>query len=578
MSYVKPRKQYGFVPTAQRYRQRLQNASVTGYSGSMDVSDRGYGTVLPMYTDNPYTSQDYLYRWRQYVMMYETSWEARKICRIIPEDALRKEWVAEDIPEEMAHEIQGRLNQLQFIEVLKRSLILERLLGGCLTFLGIEDVIDDPSREYIPEYGFRLRFVNSLPISRISRTSWETNPLSEHYMRPESYLINGETVHRSRFLVWDGSPLFDPLDFTLTNFRANIAGFGPSVLASVWDDIVKAVGTRQAAYQMVQTNNAIIAMVSDLQDLMGTSAGKTSLQKIKDIANQLSLYRAAMIDGEKVELSQHSASFGSVPELIITYLQVLSAGSDIPATRFLSQAPGGLNATGESDLENYYNVIDAFQHQHIEPELRKIYDVIGFEMFPNEWRKARENLTFNFPPLWNLSELEEAQRGQLTIDNVIKLLQERIISEERAIEELNLKGVLSVHLDSEDVSLLSEFHEEQSQRDDMMAQQPFGQPQQQGFPPSQEGKQPMANMRWLNDAKWDESQHERADDGKFGKGGGKTNGNEDMGPSETKGQEYGATSQVNPKKIKPVNPITGEAKFKELVVSMKKMAGKEDPF
>jgi phage-related protein (TIGR01555 family) len=317
----------------------------------MDVSDRGYGSYIPLTNDNPYSSTDFIYRWRQYVAMYEMSWEARKIIRIPVEDALRKGWQATGIPEDAASSIQNRLDHLQFMPALKRSLILERLLGGSLTFIGLEDIVDDPSREYHPRMGARTHFFNAIPISRIARASWCTDPLSIHYMRPESYLINGVEVHTSRCLVWDGEPLFDPNDFALNTFRSNIQGFGPSKLAPIWDDIVKAIGTRQAAYQLIQTNNAIIAAISDLQDLLGTTKGKTTVQRIKDIANQLSLYRAALIDGEKVEFSQHSASFGSVPELLLTYLQVLSAASDIPATRFLGQAPGGLNATGESDLD-----------------------------------------------------------------------------------------------------------------------------------------------------------------------------------------------------------------------------------
>ncbi len=449
---------YGRVPTA--VRQQFQNASVSGNAGAMGVGDRGSGNTLPYFTDNPYTSNDYVYRWRQYVMLYETSWEARKIVRIVPEDALRKDWKVEGIPVEMSEKILSKLHKMQFTAILKRSLMLERLLGGCLTFLGIEDTEDDPARPYHPKRGAAVRFANAIPVSRIARVSWDFNPLSEGYMRPEHYMVNGQDVHVSRCLVWDGEPLFDPYDFALTNFRANLAGFGPSKLASVWDDIVKAIGTRQAAYQLIQTNNAILAAISDLQDLEGTNPGQKALQKIKDMANQLSVYRAAVFDSEKVQLSQHAASFGSVPELIITFIQVLAAASDIPATRFIGQAPGGLNATGQSDLENYYNVIDAYQRQRIEPQLRRMYDLIGYNLFPQRWPTEREKLAFIFPPLWNTSELEEAQRNTANIDNVLKLLNDNVISEEKAIEELNAKGALSVKLDDADLQLLLDSRDE----------------------------------------------------------------------------------------------------------------------
>jgi hypothetical protein len=435
---------------------RVQNASFSSSAGGLGTGDRGAWNSIPNYTGNPYDSTDFVYRWRQYVHLYETSWEARKIVRIIPEDALRKEWIVEGIDQEMARKIKARLDQLQFMQTLKRSLILERLLGGCLTFLGIESTEDDTEKAYHPKEGSRLAFCNAIPISRISRLSWNTDPLDENYMRPQLFMINGQEVHVSRCLVWDGEPLYDPYDFALTNFRANISGFGPSKLAPIWDDIVKAVGTRQAAYQMIQTNNAILMMINDLQDLGGTAPGKKHLEKLKEVANSLSVYRAALIDGDKVDVKQHSASFGSVPELIITFIQILSAASDIPATRFLGQAPGGLNASGESDLENYYNVIDAFQRQRIEPQLRRMYDIIGYNLFKEQWRSERDKLEFVFPPLWNASELEEADKHTKQIDNAMKLFDAGMMSEAKVIEEMNAKKVFSVELDETDISIVDE--------------------------------------------------------------------------------------------------------------------------
>lgn len=441
--------------TAPRARQQMKNSALLG-AGASDIGDRGAFDTVAHFTANPHTSNDFVTRWRSYVTMYETSWEARKIIRIPVEDALRKQWVVEDIEEEMMLGIQSKLKKLNFTTILSRSLMLERLLGGCLTFMGLDSNEDEPDKAYHPSEGATLRFMNAIPVSRIQRLNWDTNPLSANYMRPNKFIINGQSVDVSRFLVWDGEPLFDPYDFALTHFRGNLAGFGPSKLAAIWDDVIKAVGTRQAAYHLIKTNNAILMAVNDLQDLQGTKSGQEALRKLKEIANNISVYKAAMIDGEKVNISQSAASFGSVPELIITFIQILSAASDIPATRFLGQAPGGLNATGESDLENYYNMIDAFQMQRIEPALRRVYDVIGYSLYRERWKKAREKLTFKFPPLWNESELEEAQKNMQVIANAMSLVDAGLMSEEKAIQEINAKGALSVTLDESDINVLDD--------------------------------------------------------------------------------------------------------------------------
>lgn len=438
-----------------RSHQRVKNMLTVG-AGQLGNADRAANVSVPYYSSNPETFTNPLERWRQFYLMYQTSWECRKIVCIPVEDALRKPPLLKGIDPEIALGIKKEEDRLQFWSTTKRSLKLERLFGGCLEFMGIEDEEDDPSRVYKAKEGKRLAFVNSIPISRISRMTWDTNPLSANYMRPHEFYVNNQSVSVSRCLLWDGQPLIDPNDFALTNYRANLAGFGQSVLGAIYDDIIQACGTRQAAYQLIQTNNAIIAAVQQLQDLAGTDPGVKNLQQIQQVAQQLSAFRVAMIDGEKVELKNMSASFGSVPELLMMFLQVLSAASDIPATRFLGQAPGGLNATGESDLENYYNGIDCYQHERITPQYLRFLDVVGYNKFPDRWAAEREKLEVEWPPLWNETAKEMAERASLTIDNVLKLVDAALMGDEQALEEINARGILSVKLEKDDLQLLGE--------------------------------------------------------------------------------------------------------------------------
>lgn len=437
-------------------RTRFSNAAFTSSTnGALGAEDRGAYQFVPAITGNPYESADYIFRWRQYCHLYEICWEARKIVRIPVEDALRKDWEIENVNEQMIQVLKRAEIKFQFRASIARAWMLERLLGGSIQFFGVQEDTDDVSRPFDPRLGRApLQFINVIPISRISRANWDTNPMSAGYMRPHEFLINGHMMHVSRCILWDGEPLFDPYDFALTQFRANLAGFGPSKLAPIWDDIIKAVGTRQAAYQLIQTNNALIMAVSQLADISGTTPGRKKLAELKEIAKNLSLFRAAIIDKEKVDISQKAASFGSVPELLMTFLQVLSAASDIPATRFLGQAPGGLNATGESDLENYYNMIDAMQRQRLEPAIRKFYDVVGYQKWPDTWASVRDRMEIKFPPLWNINELEEAQKNQIELANIFQAWEQGLMPDEKAIEEINLKQIFSTDLDEKDIDVM----------------------------------------------------------------------------------------------------------------------------
>lgn len=92
--------------------------------------------------------------------------------------------------------------------------------------------------------------------------------------------------------------------------------------------------------------SVLLVRTSNLMALEATDS--PALAKLEEICKQISLYRGAVIDNPNADVQQHAASFGSVPELVMSFAQLLSAASDIPATRFLGQAPGGLNAPGKA--------------------------------------------------------------------------------------------------------------------------------------------------------------------------------------------------------------------------------------
>ena len=442
----------GSVVRSKAKLQRVKNMRITS-AGAGGRGDRAAAASVPFYSNNPETFTNPLERWREYALMYQTSWETRKIVNIPVDDALRKPPTLKGISDEAGTILKKKLDKLQWIPVTKRALKLERLLGGCLQFMGLEADNDDSSQPYHPTEGKKLLFMNSIPISRISRMNWSTDPLSASYMRPSSFYVNNIEVHVSRCLIWDGSPLFDCNDFALTNYRANLAGFGNSVIGCLFDDVVMACGTRQAAYQMVQMTGAIIATIDMLQEIGGTAPGQAKVKQLEQMINDLSVYRATFLAGDKVKVESFNQQFGSIPELLLMYLQVLSAASDIPASRFLGQAPGGLSTDDRSGLENYYNQIDAYQSERITPQFIRLCDVIGYAEIPN-WENERKKLEIEWPPLWNETAKEEAERAGLTIANVLQLVDAALMGEEAAIGEINARGILATKLEKSDLELL----------------------------------------------------------------------------------------------------------------------------
>lgn len=91
---------------------------------------------------------------------------------------------------------------------------------------------------------------------------------------------------------------------------------------------------------------------------------------------------------------------------------MLSAVSHIPQTRLFGRSPDGMNSTGESDLQNYYDYCGEIQTNDVLDNTRKVVELVFRGMIWN--REITEipdyNLELNSP--WSQSDNEQATQDQ----------------------------------------------------------------------------------------------------------------------------------------------------------------------
>ena len=298
-----------------------------------------------------------------------------------------------------------------------------------------------------------LKFLNVVTINQLSNPEYDNDPFSPGYDKPKFYQVNGIKTHISRLIIFDGDPLFNyTSQRVMQAYRVNPQGFGESVLAALWDSIIRCVGTQQAAYQLIQKASITLVKNENLLTLEGTKKGEEAIAALEDMARMISIYRAAILKGKGVELQETGASFGSVPELLMSFIQILSAASDIPASRFIGQAPGGLNATGDGDLENYYNSIASYQETHLDPKFEKLFNVLGPSVLGQQrWQEVKKYFELEFESLWNLDGTEKASVDETNVRIMTALKEAGIISPEFIVDDLNNKKVFSTPLSKDDI-------------------------------------------------------------------------------------------------------------------------------
>lgn len=435
-------------------RTRVKNTLLNGAGGNT-LQDRGAIQYPAFWSLTPYDQNNFMLRWQTYTRLYYTSWEAKKIVEIPINDAFRikPNLLGVDEKEKMA--LMNAMDKIDGWEKMRRAAIQERLLGGCALLLGVAEEQDDPAKPIDKTKIDKgdLKFVNVVTINQIANPEYDTDPFSPGFDKPKYYFINGIKTHVSRLIIFDGDPLFNyASQRVMQAYRVNPQGFGESVLASLWDSIIRCVGTQQAAYQLIQKASITLVKSENLLNLEGTRKGDEAVAQLEDMARMISIYRAAILKGKGVELQETDAHFGSVPELLMSYIQILSAASDIPASRFIGQAPGGLNATGEGDLENYYNAIQSYQESRLDPKYEQLFDVLGPSILGKErWDSIKKDFELEFESLWNLDGTEKAQVDETNVRILTALKEAGIVSPEFVVDEINSKKIFSTPLDKDDI-------------------------------------------------------------------------------------------------------------------------------
>ncbi len=425
---------------------RRENMLVEG-AGANSWQDRGAAQRIPAAaTQNPYYCQSQVKRAQDCLKMFNTCWEARKIVTIPVDDAFKYRAEIKGLKDHDARELWKVYDDLGLDRQNRRGLIQERLFGGCLGF-GVFRM-DNPSSASLAS-PLRLEDIrpgdfealNIVDITQIGLERRDANCFSASYDQPPLYTVNNCPVDRSRLIIMDGEPVAGRHTRSLLEGgRANWLGFSESVLTPLYDIFRMSTGAQEGAYHLINLASCLIVKAEHLRSMKATNS--KAAEALEELVRYISIYRGAVMEGKNVEITQHAANFGAVPELMMMYMQFLSAGSDIPATRFLGQAPGGLNATGASDLQNYYNMVRSnIQIRRLRPIQLREFDWIGCSLWGYAaWMDKRRSLELDYPPLWNETAKEKADRMAMYAGSLDSLVKSGVIARQTALKELEAQG------------------------------------------------------------------------------------------------------------------------------------------
>lgn len=392
-----------------------------------------------------YPNTRFTQNWQLINSLYRSHWVVRRVIDVIPEDMMKNGY-------EILSQLEpNQLNRLTRIERQTRlnAKILEglrwgRLYGGAAGLIlidGHEDILDQPL-EY--DQVMPNSFKGLLIMDRWSGISPDSELITDisdpDFGMPVFYTITtdgmerGIKVHHSRICRFMGRdlPYLEKLAETY---------WGASELEHVYDELKKRDNVSWNMAMLTFMANIRVLKMEGMEQIFATGNEKSlqSLYATIQAQNAMMNNNGLQILGEKDEYQSHQYAFSGLGEVYDRFMMDLAGAAETPVTKLFGRSPAGMNATGESDMQNYYDTIEEKQ----ESDLRPVYDKLLPVMMMSVFGAIPDDFDYAFNPVRRPKDDEMAELAAKNTDSVTKAFQAGLVSQQVALKELRQQSKIT---------------------------------------------------------------------------------------------------------------------------------------
>jgi len=210
-------------------------------------------------------------------------------------------------------------------------------------------------------------------------------------------------VHRSRCLVFKNGSLPE------YGAAQQYYYWGLPEYIRIHKDLSRALKTHTNAANMIEKSVQPVYKMMGLQDTLAAEGGDTAVLKRLNVIDQArGMLNSIAVDMDGEDYDFKTFQMTGAKEILESTCNLLSAVTCIPQTILFGRSPAGENATGESDLENYYNFVEGIQKRMLKKNIRTLIKAIVQAGVYDGSIENPGNIKPTFKPLWSLSETEKA--------------------------------------------------------------------------------------------------------------------------------------------------------------------------
>ena len=395
-------------------------------------------------------------------------------------DDMTRNWVElqqegkEDSPEseDKIQRLEKAMRRMGLQKTMHKAASMTGYFGGCLLYLDtgasgpqlkLPLSLEPWSMEAKPGFLRAVRVVD--PVNCFPGTYNSTDPLKEDYYVPQTWWVLGQEVHASRLIrVYANEPplLFKP--------SYNFLGIPQAQI--LWDYVLHFQDNRDSVNRLMGKFSQLVFKTSMTDILTGGANDLSGLMaRLQIMSQNRSNDGVIAVDKDAEDIVKVETPMAGVTDVVRQSLEIVAALNRTPAVKLLGISPSGFNATGESDIRNYYDHVLSQQEKVLRPPLQRILEALQVSLFG----KVEPSIGFRFASLSETDENAKVLTQQAKINNFCAVLDRDIVSAEEVRQMLvsdpdsgfdGLDPELPEDAEGDDIPLLSPAFGQEQEEDD----------------------------------------------------------------------------------------------------------------
>lgn len=422
-------------------RNKTRSAGVKPNTEAVSVQDAfanplfrlGWGSQSPLEaTEYPLTRMTDNYALLN--SLYRDNWVVQNVVGLMVDDMLR-EWfqVTGTVSPEMQDDLERLERDTRLRDRINAGLRWGRLYGGAAGLImvkGQENLETPLDLDMVYPGSFQGLYILDrwMGITTTNGLVMEAGePVPEYYAITDAQGNTVARVHHSHVIRFTGRELPEIE-------RIAEMYWGESEVEALYKEVV--------AHDNVSANMAALTFQANINTMevkgleqlfsIGSSQAQKRFWQVMQAQSVLRSNFGTQVVEEGTKLTNTQYTFTGLQEVYESMALNLCGASHYPMTKLFGRSPSGMNATGESDLRNYYDYVDSQREAKLRPALQKLLPILAM----SAWGYIPDDLDFSFPPLWTPTATETAEIALKKAQAIRDTFQAGLFQADTAMKEL----------------------------------------------------------------------------------------------------------------------------------------------